>query len=208
MGLGSKLIIGIAGGTGSGKTTLANELAQEFEEDLTVLSHDDYYCARHELSYGERAALNYDHPGAYETELLVHHLKQLKEGRDICVPVYDFAQYDRTERVRVVHPTSVIVVEGIMIFDDSALRSLLDVKVFVDAPADVRFLRRALRDVEERGRTLKSVATQYLGTVRPMHERFVEPSKRHADVIVSSERSTEVVRDLLACRVREQLRKA
>lgn len=206
--MGNVLIIGVAGGTGSGKTTLANELAREFKEDLTVLSHDDYYRAQHELSYEERAALNYDHPGAYETELLVRHLQSLRVGREIHVPVYDFAQYDRTERVRVVQPTPVILVEGIMIFGDDALRSLLDIKVFVDAPADVRFLRRALRDVDERGRTLQSVAKQYLATVRPMHERFVEPSKRHADIIVSSERSTTVARDLLSCRVREHLREA
>ena len=200
------LMIGLAGGTGSGKTTLATELAQTFGRQISVLSHDDYYCANHELTYEERAALNYDHPGAYDTALFVRHIKKLKSGSPIHVPVYSFAQYDRTDEVRILTPTPVVLVEGIMILQDATLRELFDIKVFVDAPADVRFLRRALRDVNERGRTLQSVAIQYLATVRPMHDRFVEPSKRHADLIVSTERSTDVVRDLLACRIREHLR--
>lgn len=178
------LIIGIAGGTGSGKTTLVDRLKEQFGDDVSVISHDNYYKAHHDLSLEERQALNYDHPASFDTDQMVADLENLCRGKPVTCPVYDFAAHDRSEETVTVAPNKVILVEGILVFENKALRNLMDIKIFVDTDADVRVLRRILRDVKKRGRSLESVVEQYLSTVKPMHEQFVEPSKRYADVIV------------------------
>jgi uridine kinase len=201
------LVIGIAGGTASGKTTLTRSLAERFSGELTIIEHDSYYRAYHELTYEERTKLNYDHPDIYETELLVEHLGALRQGRSVEVPVYDYPTYDRSDKTTTVEPTPVVIVEGIMILADEALRDQMDIKVFVDADADVRILRRVLRDATERGRSLQSVINQYLATVKPMHEQFVEPSKRYADIVVPSgtESDQSVALDMLEALIRAHL---
>lgn len=201
------LVIGIAGGTASGKTTLTRSLAERFSGELTIIEHDSYYRAYHELTYEERTKLNYDHPDIYETELLVEHLGALRQGRSVEVPVYDYPTYDRSDKTTTVEPTPVVIVEGIMILADEALRDQMDIKVFVDADADVRILRRVLRDATERGRSLQSVIDQYLATVKPMHEQFVEPSKRYADIVVPSgtESDQSVALDMLEALIRAHL---
>ena len=199
------LVVGVAGGTGSGKTTFANALAQCLGDDVVILAHDNYYRAHHDMSYDERTLLNYDHPDAYETDLMVRDLAALKRGMPVKVPEYDFTIHDRSEHTTTLHPAPVIIVEGIMVLQSPELRELMDVKIFVDAGADVRILRRTLRDVSERGRSIKSVITQYLQTVRPMHEQFVEPSKRHADLIVPSEDDFSVAVDIVAGWIHAQL---
>ncbi|MBQ6524156.1 MAG: uridine kinase [Atopobiaceae bacterium] len=200
------MVIGIAGGTGSGKTTITNQIKERLGSEVTVVTHDNYYRAHHEMTYEERTLLNYDHPDAYETELLVEHLAALKRGEAVEVPVYDFSIYDRTDKTTTVEPSRVIIVEGIVIFAHPALRDLLDVKVYVDCDADVRILRRLMRDVKERGRSLDSVVNQYLSTVKPMHEAFVEPSKRYADVIIPTGGQNLVALDMLVDRIRTHLR--
>lgn len=180
----SIILIGIAGGTGSGKTTLTRHLKDHFGDEVTVISHDNYYKRQVGKTYEERAQVNYDHPNAFDTDLLIQHLKQLKSGHSIECPVYSYVDHNRTDETREILPTKVIIVEGILIFQNEALRSLFDIKIFVETDADVRILRRALRDVEERGRTLQSVVTQYLTTVKPMHEQYVEPSRKFADIVV------------------------
>ena len=201
------LVIGIAGGTASGKTTLTRSLAERFSGELTIIEHDSYYRAYHELTFEERTKLNYDPPDIYETELLVEHLGALRQGRSVEVPVYDYPTYDRSDKTTTVEPTPVVIVEGIMILADEALRDQMDIKVFVDADADVRILRRVLRDATERGRSLQSVIDQYLATVKPMHEQFVEPSKRYADIVVPSgtESDQSVALDMLEARIRAHL---
>jgi len=191
------IVIGIAGGTGSGKTTLTRQLKEHFGSRVTVIGHDSYYRAQPGTTYEFRVAQNYDHPDAFETELLVEHLRQLKAGRSVECPVYSFTNYDRTADTVTVHPSRVIIVEGVLIFQDPALRELLDVRIFVETDADVRILRRALRDVEERGRTLDSVVRQYLTTVKPMHEQFVEPSRKHADLVVLEGGHNRVALDMI-----------
>lgn len=178
------IVIGIAGGSGSGKTTLMKNLMQHFADDITVLSHDNYYRAHNELPYEQRSKLNYDHPDAFETDLMIEHLKQLKEGHAIECPTYDYTVHNRAEETILVEPRKVIVVEGILIFQDKELCDQMDIKIYVDTDADVRLIRRIKRDVAKRGRSLESVLTQYLDTVKPMHELFVEPSKKNADIIV------------------------
>ena len=177
------IVIGIAGGTASGKTTVAKKLHRAFDNSV-ILSHDYYYKPREELSFEERSKLNYDHPDSLDTDLLVEHLRALKEGRAICHPTYDFANYRRDEQWQQTESADVIIVEGILIFTNKELCDLCDVKLFVDADADVRFIRRLTRDVTERGRNMDSVINQYLETVKPMHEQFVEPSKAKADLII------------------------
>ena len=199
------MVIGIAGGTGSGKTTITGKIAERLGNDVTVITHDSYYRAHHEMTYEERTLLNYDHPDAYETELLVEHLAALRRGECIECPVYDFSIYDRTDETFVICPSRVIIVEGILIFNEPALRELMDVKVYVDCDADVRILRRILRDVEERGRSLESVINQYLTTVKPMHEAFVEPSKKFADVIVPTSSPNVVALEMLVNRIQAHL---
>ena len=179
------IIIGVAGGSGSGKTTVVRKIVENLgDAQVSVLEHDRYYRDHPELRLEERAALNYDHPSSLETDLLVRHVEALKAGRTIEVPVYDFARHARVSASTSVSPRTAIIVEGILIFADAPLRALMDVKVFVDADDDTRFIRRLQRDVAERGRTVDSVIDQYLNTVKPMHLEFVEPSKRYADVIV------------------------
>lgn len=181
----SPVVIGVAGGSGSGKTTVVRRIVESLGDDrVTLLEHDRYYRDRSDLRLEERAALNYDHPDALETDLLVRHVHELRAGRPVEVPVYDFARYVRPGPTETAHPRRAIIVEGILIFTDAALRALLDVKVFVDADDDIRFIRRLRRDVAERGRTMESVIEQYQATVKPMHLEFVEPSKRYADIIV------------------------
>ena len=178
------LVIGIAGGTGSGKTTLMKNIVNRFGEDITVISHDNYYKRHDELPYEERCKLNYDEPAALETDLLVRQLKQLRRGEAIDCPVYDFTVHNRSQETIHIVPRSVIVVEGIMIFENKELRDLMDIKIFVDTDADIRLCRRIKRDVNKRGRSLESVLTQYQETVKPMHDQYVEPSKRYADLVV------------------------
>ena len=180
----STILIGIAGGTGSGKTTLTRHLKEHFGQEVTVISHDNYYKRQDGKTYEERAKVNYDHPSAFDTDLLIEHLRQLKAGHSIQCPVYSYSDHNRTDRTVEIFPTKVIIVEGILIFQNPTLRDMFDIKIFVETDADVRILRRALRDVEERGRTLQSVVTQYLTTVKPMHEQYVEPSRKYADIVV------------------------
>ena len=191
------MIIGIAGGTGSGKTTITNRLKERFGDDVTVVYHDNYYKRNDNLPYEERCKLNYDHPDAFDTDLMIQHLQKLKAGNAIDCPVYDFTVHNRSDRTIHIEPTKVIIVEGILVFQNEALRKMMDIKLFVDTDADVRILRRILRDVQERGRSLESVVNQYLTTVKPMHEKFVEPSKRCADLIILEGGSNIVALDIL-----------
>lgn len=164
------MVIGIAGGTGSGKTTLTNRLKERFGDEVTVIYHDNYYKRHDELTYEERCLLNYDHPDAFDTDLMMEHIRDLRAGKSIQCPVYDFTVHNRSDKTVEIHPTKVLIIEGILIFENKELRDLMDIKVFVDTDADVRILRRILRDVKERGRSLESVVDQYLQTVKPMHE--------------------------------------
>lgn len=192
------VIIGIAGGSGSGKTTLTNRLWKQFGPDeVTVVNHDSYYKRHDELPYEERCKLNYDHPDSFDTALLVEHLQELRAGRPVEVPVYDYIIHNRSEKTVTAYPAPVIIVEGILIFASAELCDLMDMKVYVDTDADVRILRRLMRDVKQRGRTMDSVVEQYLTTVKPMHEQFVEPSKRKADLIVPEGGRNQVALQLL-----------
>ena len=200
------IIIGIAGGTGSGKTTLADKLANSFgREEVSILRHDAYYRRHDEMTYEERSRLNYDHPDAFDNELLVEHILALKEGIAVEMPVYDYSVHNRSDETILVNPAPVIILEGIMIFAEPELCELMDIKVFVDTDADVRILRRIIRDVNERGRSLDTIIRQYLTTVKPMHEQFVEPSKRHADLIIPEGGRNEVALDMLIQRIRGHL---
>jgi len=199
------MIIGIAGGTGSGKTTLTNRLKDTFGDDVSVVCHDNYYKAHPNMSYEERCTLNYDHPDAFETELMVEDLKQLREGKTIRCPVYDYTIHNRSDRTMEVKPTKVVIVDGILIFENKALRDLMDIKIFVDTDADVRILRRILRDVKERERSLDSVIDQYLTTVKPMHEQFVQPSRQHADIVVLEGGRNMVALDMIIQRIRSHV---
>lgn len=196
-------MIGVAGGTGSGKTTVVRRIVESLGGDqVSLLEHDRYYRDRNDLRLEERALLNYDHPDSLETDLLVHHVRELRAGRAIEKPVYDFARHQREPETVPVQPRRAIIVEGILIFTDPELRRLMDVKVFVDADGDTRFIRRLQRDIAERGRTVSSVIEQYLGTVKPMHLDFVEPSKRYADVIIPLGGHNTVAIDMLLTLIR------
>lgn len=201
------LVIGIAGGTGSGKTTITKHLLTRFGDDVSVIYHDNYYKAHHEMSYEERSQLNYDHPDALDTHLLIDAIKELKAGRPATCPVYDFSIHDRTDETTTILPTKVLVVEGILIFSNPDLCNQMDIKIFVDTDADVRILRRIVRDVKKRGRSLDSVVSQYLNTVKPMHEQFVEPSKRNADIIIPEGGRNQVAMDIIMERVKAHLQK-
>ena len=200
------LVIGIAGGSASGKTTLMKNLIADFEDEVTVLSHDNYYKRHDELRYEERCRLNYDEPGAFDTSLMVYHLDQLRHGHAIECPVYDFTVHNRSEETIHLEPRRVIIVEGILIFENEALRELMDIRVFVDSDADIRLCRRILRDVKKRGRSLESVLTQYQDTVKPMHERYVEPSKRYAHLVVPEGGKNVVDLDMIVGRIRRHLK--
>lgn len=196
------IIIGIAGGTGSGKSTLAENIRKEFENNITMISHDYYYKNHPDLTFEERVKLNYDHPDSIETSLLIEHLKKLKKGEVIYRPNYSFVEHKREDTTVEVVPRKVIIVDGILIFENKELRDMMDIKIFVDTDADIRFIRRLLRDVEKRGRTLNSVVSQYCTTVKPMHEQFVEPSKKFADIIVPEGGHNEVALNMIIEKVR------
>lgn len=201
-------VIGVAGGTGSGKSTLVRCLQEAFkDDDVATLCHDYYYKAHPELTYDERTKLNYDHPAAFDTDMLVEHIRALKNNVPIEHPVYSFVEHNRTEETVAVKPSRVIIVEGILIFEHRELRELMDIKVFVDTDADIRLARRILRDVCERGRTMQSVIDQYTTTVKPMHEEFVEPSKRYADVIIPEGGFNSVAVEMLIQSIRSLINK-
>lgn len=199
------MVIGIAGGTGSGKTTLTQKIKEAFLDDVVVLSHDYYYKSNSSLPFEERVNLNYDHPNAFDTDLLIEHVKALKEGKTIHHPVYSFVEHTRLEESVETRPAKVIIVEGILIFENKELCDLMDIKVFVDTDADLRIIRRLLRDVKERGRDLDSVINQYIGTVKPMHEQFVDPSKKQADIIIPEGGFNSVALTMLLERIKNFL---
>lgn len=199
------MIIGIAGGTGSGKTTLTEKLKAEFGEDVSVLYHDNYYKSHSEMPYEERTKLNYDHPDAFDTDLMIRDIQALRRGETVRCPVYDYTIHDRSGETVEVRPTKVIIVEGILIFENQALRDLMDIKIFVDTDADVRILRRIMRDVKKRGRSLDSVVKQYLTTVKPMHEQFVEPSKKNADLVVLEGGKNLVALEMIIDRIQRHI---
>jgi uridine kinase len=192
------LIIGIAGGTGSGKTTVVNQILNELPADeVCVISQDSYYRQTQNLSYQERTKINFDHPKAIDFELLVEHLKELKKGELIKQPVYSFVTHNRTEDVLITHPKKVVIVEGILIFNNRELRELFDIKIFVHADADERLIRRVRRDIEERGRDINEVLTRYQNTLKPMHQQFIEPTKNYADIIIPNDRYNTVAVDIV-----------
>ena len=199
------LVIGIAGGTGSGKTTLMNNLIQRFEGSVTVLSHDNYYRRNDHLTYEQRCQINYDEPAALETDLMARHLDALRHGQSIQCPVYDFSRHNRSDKTIEIAPKSVIIVEGILIFENQELRDLMDIKIFVDTDADVRLCRRIKRDVNKRGRSLESVLEQYQTTVKPMHEKYVEPSKKYANLVVLEGGKNWVALDMIVGRIQRHL---
>ncbi len=199
------LTIGIAGGSGSGKTTITNRIVERFGDDVSVIYHDNYYKAHDNMSYEERSRLNYDHPDAFETDLMIRDLQQLKVGHEIHCPVYDYTVHNRSQETILVKPAKVIIVEGILILAEPELCNEMDIRVFVDTDADVRILRRIIRDVNKRERTLESVVTQYLTTVKPMHEAFVEPSKKNAHIIIPEGGQNLVALDMVMERIKAHL---
>ena len=200
------MTIGIAGGTGSGKTTITRKIMRRFGGDVSVIYHDNYYKAHDDMPYEERCKLNYDHPNAFDTELLLQHIRALKRGESIDCPVYDYSIHNRSEKTVHIRPAKVLVIEGILIFADKRLCEEMDIKILVDTDADVRILRRIVRDVRDRARSLESVIDQYLTTVKPMHEQFVEPSKRNADVIIPEGGHNEVALGMVLERIKGYLK--
>ena len=202
----SRLVIGVAGGSGSGKTTVVRRIVEALGPDcVAILDHDRYYRDRLDLRLEDRTALNYDHPDSLETDLMVRHVAELKAGRTVEAPLYDFARYVRRAATETVEPRRAIIVEGILIFADASLRAQMDIKVFVDTDDDTRFIRRLQRDVAERGRTMESVIEQYLATVKPMHLEFVQPSKRYADVIIPQGGHNPVAVEMLLTLIRSSV---
>ena len=199
------LTIGIAGGTGSGKTTITKRIMERFGGNVSVVNHDNYYKAHDDMTYEERCKLNYDHPDAFENDLMIAHLKQLKAGKSVRCPVYDYTVHNRSKDTVLIKPAKVILVEGILILADKELCDQMDIRVFVDTDADVRILRRIVRDVKKRERTLESVIDQYLTTVKPMHEAFVEPSKKNAHIIIPEGGRNQVALDMVIGRIRQHL---
>ena len=199
------LVIGIAGGTGSGKTTLMKNIINRFGDVVTVLSHDNYYKRHDDMTYEERCALNYDEPASLETDLMTRHLEALRRGEAIDCPVYDFTVHNRSNETIRITPSQVIIVEGILIFADEALRELMDIRIFVDTDADVRLCRRIKRDVNKRGRSLESVLLQYQQTVKPMHDQYVEPSKKYANLVVLEGGKNLVALDMIMGRIQRHL---
>lgn len=202
------LVIGIAGGSGSGKTTLMNNIIKRFVDDITVLSHDNYYKRHDDLTYEERCKLNYDEPASLETDLMSRQLEQLRKGETIDCPVYDFTVHNRSDQTVRIVPRKVIIVEGILIFENEALRNLMDIRIFVDTDADIRLCRRVKRDVNKRGRTLESVLTQYQETVKPMHEKYVEPSKKFAHIVVPEGGKNLVALDMIMNHIQRYMENA
>jgi uridine kinase len=199
------LLIGIAGGTASGKTSIANHIAKEIHGNITIIKQDNYYYSYPEKTQEERAQLNFDHPHAFENELLVKHLIKLKQNKSIEMPVFDYVRHLRSERSISVPATKVIILEGILIFENRKLRDLLDIKIYVDTDADLRILRRMERDIKERARSLESIITQYRSTVRPMHLEFVEPSKRFADIIIPIGGHNSVAIEMIIRSIKQKL---
>ena len=199
------LVIGIAGGTGSGKTTLMNRIIEKYADQVTVLSHDNYYKRHDELTYEQRCQLNYDEPAALETDLMACHLDKLRQGEAIDCPVYDFTVHNRSDETITIVPKKVIIVEGILIFENKPLRDLMDIRIFVDTDDDVRLCRRIKRDVNKRGRTLESVLMQYQQTVKPMHEKYVVPSKKHAHIVVPEGGKNFVALEMIMDRIQRHL---
>ncbi len=204
--MNNTIVIGIAGGTGSGKTTLIKRIKKEFDDEITILSHDFYYKENSHLPFEEREKLNYDHPNAFDTGLMVEHIIKLKEENPIERPVYDFVIHNRRAETVKVESAKVIIVEGILIFENKELLDLFDIKVFIDTDPDVRIIRRILRDVRERGRSLDSVINQYLTTVKLMHDEFVEPSKKNADIIIPEGGYNKVAMQMLSDRIKTLLK--
>ena len=200
------IIVGIAGGSGSGKTTLAKNIADHFGDRISVLRHDDYYKEQRELSFEERSRINYDHPDAFDSELLLSHLDALKRGEAIYSPTYDYKNHNRAETKRLVEPRPVILIEGILILENPAVRERLNMKIYVDTDADVRIIRRICRDTKKRGRSLDSVIKQYLDTVKPMHDAFVEPTKRLADIIIPEGGKNPVAYGMIIDRLQNYLK--
>ena len=201
------IIIGIAGGTGSGKSTFTNRIKEEFGDRVSVIYYDNYYKAHDDMSFEERKLINYDHPDSFETDLLVEHLHKLKEGIPIQCPVYDYSIHNRTDRTIEIRPADVIIIEGILVLYDKRLSDMMDIKIFVDADADERILRRVIRDVKERGRDVEGIARQYLTTVKPMHYAFVEPTKYTADLVINSAYN-DVAFDVIRVKIETLLRHA
>lgn len=199
------LVIGIAGGTASGKTTLMNNIISRFGENVAIISHDNYYKRQDSLSFEQRCKINYDEPGAFDTSLLIYHLDELCHGRSVECPIYDFTRHNRSNEVLTIVPKKVIIVEGILIFENEELRNMMDIKIFVDADADERLCRRIQRDVNDRGRTLNSVIEQYLTTVKPMHEKYVEPSKKYANLVVPEGGRNYIALDIIMGRIQRHL---
>lgn len=198
------IIIGIAGGSGSGKSTFTNRVKKYFGDDVTVIYHDNYYRRQDGIPFEKRMTVNYDHPNSLETDLLVEHLKQLKAGKTVECPVYDYNQHNRSDEIITIEPKPVILVEGILLLADERIRDLLDIKVYVEADADERILRRILRDVEERGRDLHGIIDQYLATVKPMHYMYVEPTRAKADIVINSGKN-DVAFDLFVSKITQLL---
>lgn len=199
------LVIGIAGGTGSGKSSFTRALVSRFRNNASVLMHDNYYRANHDMPFEERELINYDEPSAFDTELLVEHLKRLINGQAVNMPVYDYEVHDRSDETVRVYPNKVIIVEGILVLENEQLCSLFDIKIFVDTDADIRLIRRIRRDTRKRGRTLESVLRQYETTVKPMHEKYVEPSRRNADIILPDGGHNAVALDMLFSRIKRHI---
>jgi len=194
------IIIGIAGGTGSGKSTFTDRIKSLFGDDVTVIYHDNYYRAHDDIPFEERKVINYDHPDSLETELLLEHLKELKAGKSVQCPVYDFTQHNRSNKFTEIRPSKIIIIEGILIMTDENLRNMMDIKIFVDADADERILRRVRRDMVERGRDIDNIMEQYLTTVKPMHYLYIEPTRHYADIVINSGMN-EVALDLVAAKI-------
>ena len=200
------LVIGIAGGSGSGKTTLTNQIAAQFMEQVTIIKHDNYYKAHDDMDYEERSRLNYDHPNAFDTELMIEHLKALTRGESIECPIYDYTIHNRSKDTIKITPNKVIIVEGILIFENQELCDQMDIRIYVDTDADIRIIRRIQRDVMERARSLESVINQYITTVKPMHEQFVEPSKKHANVIVPEGGYNQAAMEMIQNHIKNHLK--
>lgn len=206
--LNRPILIGITGGTGSGKSTVAMEIFGSLpEKNIVIIEQDSYYKNQSHLSFEERVKTNYDHPFAFDNDLLIEHLTELMNGKPINKPIYNFEEHTRKKETIIVHPKDIIILEGILILDDERIRDLLDIKIFVDTDSDVRIIRRITRDIKERGRTLDSVIEQYMATVRPAHMQFIEPSKRYADIIIPEGGYNKVAIDLMVTKVKSIISK-